>query len=70
MQRDSTTSTVKPTDRVNLRLPADVFAAIDASCAARAGRVSRNTWVAEAVREKLTRDRVEVVSLELQRRNG
>ena len=70
MQRDSTTSTVKLTDRVNLRLPADVFAAIDASCAARAGRVSRNTWVAEAVREKLSRDRGEVVSLELQRRNG
>lgn len=70
MQSDSTTFTVKPTDRINLRLPANVFAEIDASCAARAGRVSRNTWVAEAVREKLARDRVDIVSLELQRRNA
>lgn len=70
MHRDSTTSTVRPTDRINLRLPANVFAEIDASCAARAGRVSRNTWVAEAVKEKLARDRAEIVSLELQRRNG
>ena len=70
MQRDSTTSTTTPPDRINLRLPADVFAQIDASCAARAGRVSRNTWVAEAVREKLARDLSKVVALEIQRLNG
>ncbi len=70
MQDDSTTSTLKLPDRVNLRLPPEVFAEIDASCALRAGRVSRNTWVAEAIREKLLRDRTEIVSMELQRRNG
>lgn len=70
MKRDSATSTLKATDRFNLRLPGVVFAEIDANCAARAGRVSRNTWIAEAVLEKLTRDRAEIVSLELQRRNA
>jgi len=32
------------------------FAAIDAACAARPGNVSRNTWIAEAIEEKLGRD--------------
>lgn len=44
-------------DRINLRLAADTFARIDAACAARPGNVSRNTWIAEAVEEKLARER-------------
>lgn len=70
MRRDSTTSTTTPPDRINLRLPSDVFAEIDARCAARAGSVSRNTWIAEAITEKLARDLNKVVPLELQRLNG
>ena len=49
----------KPTeglDRINLRLPKTLFNAIDAARARRAGRVSRNTWIAEAVQEKLARE--------------
>jgi hypothetical protein len=43
-------------DRINLRLPKTLFNAIDAARARRAGRVSRNTWIAEAVQEKLARE--------------
>lgn len=43
-------------DRINLRLPKTLFNAIDAVRARRAGRVSRNTWIAEAVQEKLARE--------------
>ncbi len=39
--------------RMNLRLPQATFAAIDRARAAREGYVSRNTWLAEAVQEKL-----------------
>jgi hypothetical protein len=45
-----------PRDRINHRLPAEVFGAIDSSRAARAGHVSRNTWLTEAVQEKLARE--------------
>lgn len=47
---------VHPLDRTNLRLPAGTFAAIDGACAARPGNVSRNTWIAEAIAEKLARE--------------
>ena len=43
-------------DRINLRLSGETFSAIDAARAMRAGRVSRNTWIAEAIQEKLARD--------------
>ncbi len=43
-------------DRINLRLSPATFAAIDAGCAARSGHVSRNTWITEAVEEKLARE--------------
>jgi len=43
-------------DRINLRLPAHTFAAIDAARGQRAGHVSRNTWLTEAVQEKLARE--------------
>ena len=56
MDFDSKTATVRSLDRINLRLAADTFAEIDAACAARPGNVSRNTWIAEAVQEKLARE--------------
>lgn len=56
MDTDSKTATVRSLDRINLRLAADTFAEIDAACAARPGNVSRNTWIAEAVQEKLARE--------------
>lgn len=44
-------------DRINLRLSRELLVAIDAARAKRAGQVSRNTWIAEAIAEKLRRDR-------------
>ena len=55
---DSKPSSVRPLDRINLRLPAETFEAIDASRLARVGNVSRNTWITEAVEEKLARERL------------
>jgi hypothetical protein len=54
---DSKTATVRTLDRINLRLPAETFEAIDAARGARPGNVSRNTWITEAVEEKLAHDR-------------
>jgi len=59
MLPDSKTATVRALDRINLRLPAETFEAIDAARVARPGNVSRNTWITEAVKEKLARDRAE-----------
>lgn len=56
MDSDSKTATVRSLDRINLRLAGDRFAQIDAACAARPGNVSRNTWIAEAIEEKLARE--------------
>jgi len=42
-------------ERFNLRLAPEVLKAIDAECSRRAGSVSRNTWIAEAVTERLAR---------------
>lgn len=52
----SARSNIADLDRINLRLSGETFVAIDAARAARPGRVSRNTWIAEAIEEKLTRD--------------
>ena len=49
-------TTVRDLDRINLRLSADTFSAIDAARADRPGNVSRNTWITEAVAEKLARE--------------
>lgn len=43
-------------ERFTVRLPAEMVEAIDAECSRRAGNVSRNTWLTEAVQEKLTRN--------------
>ncbi|MGL3821328.1 hypothetical protein [Sphingopyxis sp. R3-92] len=49
-------STVRDLDRINLRLSAETFALIDAARADRLGSVSRNTWITEAIAEKLARE--------------
>lgn len=41
--------------RFSLRLPSEVLESIDKECAKRIGCVSRNTWIAEAIAEKLSR---------------
>lgn len=46
-------------DRINLRLEEEVILKIDAMRRERAGNVSRNTWIAEAIEEKLRRDQLE-----------
>ncbi|MFD2502351.1 ribbon-helix-helix domain-containing protein [Rhizorhabdus histidinilytica] len=43
-------------ERFTVRLPAEMVEAIDAECSRRAGNVSRNTWLTEAVQEKLARN--------------
>lgn len=42
-------------ERFTLRLAPEVLEAIDAECSYRAGNVSRNTWITEAVTERLAR---------------
>jgi hypothetical protein len=42
--------------RQNLRLEPKVWAAIDAACERRSGYVPRNSWITEAVLEKLERE--------------
>jgi predicted HicB family RNase H-like nuclease len=56
MSDDSKGSAVRGLDRINLRLPGETFAAIDAARADRPGTVSRNTWITEAIEEKLARE--------------
>ncbi len=47
---------VRDLDRINLRLSAETFAQIDAARADRLGKVSRNSWITEAIAEKLERE--------------
>jgi len=56
MLADSKSDSVRSLDRINLRLPAETFDMIDGSRAARAGNISRNTWITEAIAEKLARE--------------
>jgi hypothetical protein len=42
--------------RLNIRLASSTLKAVEDACARRAGTVSLNTWVAEAVAEKLARE--------------
>jgi hypothetical protein len=42
--------------RQNLRLSPDVWTAIDVARLHRPGSVSRNTWISEAIVEKLARE--------------
>ncbi len=43
-------------DRTNLRLNTETRTAVDNACTQRPGRISRNTWIIEAILEKLSRD--------------
>lgn len=43
--------------RISLRLAKELFEAIDRLRAVRPGKISRNTWIAEAVIEKLEREK-------------
>ena len=63
MTQPAKATTVRPLDRINLRLPADTFAAIDSARAGRPGNVSRNTWITEAVEEKLAREELATAPL-------
>lgn len=56
----SKTTAIRPLDRINLRLSPETFEAIDRVRSARPGNVSRNTWIAEAIKEKLLRDDVQI----------
>lgn len=47
---------VRVLGRINLRLSAKTFHAMDMSRGERAGNVSRNTWIAEAIEQKLARE--------------
>ena len=60
---DSKSPAVRDLDRVNLRLAPETFAEIDRLRARRPGTVSRNTWIAEAIQEKLAREQGEVLSV-------
>jgi len=42
--------------RQSLRLDAQVWTAIDTARLRRTGSISRNTWITEAIAEKLTRE--------------
>lgn len=53
---NSTRANISDLDRINLRLSSETFQAIDEARAGRPGRVSRNTWIAEAIEEKLGRE--------------
>ncbi len=49
---------LKTLDRINLRLAPALFRAIDDARGRRPGNVSRNTWITEAIQEKLSREAV------------
>jgi metal-responsive CopG/Arc/MetJ family transcriptional regulator len=48
--------THKNRDRTSLRLNAELIARIDKARIKRIGVVSRNTWIEEAIQEKLARE--------------
>lgn len=56
MTTNAKPATVRELDRINLRVSAETFALIDAARAGRPGNVSRNTWITEAIAEKLARE--------------
>ncbi|WP_176474710.1 hypothetical protein [Pseudoalteromonas sp. HM-SA03] len=43
------------TSRISLRLSKELFEEVDVVRKQRVGNISRNTWIAEAVKEKLER---------------
>jgi predicted HicB family RNase H-like nuclease len=57
MNADSKNRNARSLDRINLRLAGDISAEIDFARAAPAGHVSLNTWIAEAIEDKLSYER-------------
>lgn len=57
----------KDRDRTSLRLNAELLAMIDRARSTRAGVVSRNTWITEAIQEKLARELGETTQKERSR---
>lgn len=55
MTRAASKGTRTRLERFTVRLPPEMLGAIDIARARRVGNVSRNTWITEAVQEKLTR---------------
>jgi metal-responsive CopG/Arc/MetJ family transcriptional regulator len=53
---NNTAKTHKNRDRTSLRLDGELVAMIDKARIKRVGVVSRNTWIAEAIQEKLARE--------------
>ena len=49
-------------DRINLRLARSTFTAIDAARLCQPGHVSRNSWIAQAIEEKLARETGEKIA--------
>ena len=47
--------------RISLRVSKSVFSEIDRCRAIRPGYISRNTWIAEAIKEKLEKEDVTAV---------
>jgi hypothetical protein len=71
MDPDSKLTTIRDLDRINLRLSSGTFGEIDACRTRRAGNISRNTWITEAVHEKLAREGVASATRSAgQRRHG
>jgi hypothetical protein len=48
------------TERCSLRLPKQVFASIETARAKRPGYLSRNSWIAEAIRDKLRKEGIDL----------
>jgi predicted HicB family RNase H-like nuclease len=68
MLDSSKNQAIRPLDRINLRLSPETLEAIDQARSARPGNVSRNTWIAEAIKEKLERDDVLVDDQAIERK--
>ncbi len=71
MHSDSKVQAVRSLDRINLRLAAETLGEIGKACDGRPGNISRNTWIAEAIQEKLTREQLTgVLQINEQRAHG
>ena len=70
MSESTRASEVRGLDRINLRLSNETFEAIDAARAERPGHVSRNTWITEAVLDKLAREQGEASPAETRQRRA
>ena len=56
MKTATQTKGTETKNRINLRLVPELFSAIDEACICRPGSISRNTWITEAIQEKLIRE--------------